>query len=241
MAVMREILAMASRRVLCLPLFASVLGLTLLGQTYAQSLDLGHYVALTSSEPITGVTTTNSGRVFVLFPHLDGSDGVRVAEAMADGSFRIFPSSSWNEWHVGDDPKVHLIGPNSVRMGEDGLLWIVDTGTRGFGSRVVAGGAKLVGFDPLTGATKHLYSLSNAIKPRSYVDDVRFAGRTAVFTDAGSPGLILLNMKTGAVRRVLEHIPAVTAARPMRASGRVLKAGGQPVYIHADQLELSPD
>ncbi|WP_263409831.1 major royal jelly family protein [Terriglobus tenax] len=208
---------------------------------HGQSPDLQKAVAITAQEPITGVTTTRDGKVFVLFPHLDGHDGTRVAQVLADGSFRPFPDEEWNRWRAGMDSTQHLVGPNSIRVGDDGLLWVVDTGTRGFGSSVIPGAAKLVGFDPSTGVVRHQYPLNAAVRSGSYVDDVRFVRNTAIFTDAGDPGLILLDMKSGAARRVLDHENCVTAKTPMRASGALLQSSRGPVSIHADQLEISPD
>jgi hypothetical protein len=61
-------------------------------------------------------------------------------------------------------------------------------------------------------------------------------------TDAGSPGLIVLDLESGATWRVLQGHTSVTASRPISAEGKVVYApDGKPVYIHADQLEVSPD
>ena len=220
---------------------AMLLALMSSRSSFSEALDLAKFVAIQANEPITGVTTTPSGQVFVLFPHLDGVDGIRIAELMPDKSFRAFPNQSWNKWNSGMDPNQHFIGPNSLRIGKDGLLWVVDTGTRGFGTRVITGGPKLIGFDPVSGVVRHRYSLEAAVKPNSYVDDVRFAGENAILTDASDPGLIIINLRTGSLRRVLDHTPYTTASGPMHASGSVLKSGGHPVTIHADQLEISSD
>ena len=42
----------------------------------------------------------------------------------------------------------------------------------------------------------------SVVLPGSYVDDVRFHGDFTYSTDAGRPGIIVVNLKTGAMRRV---------------------------------------
>jgi hypothetical protein len=82
------------------------------------------------------------------------------------------------------------------------------------------------------------------VLPGSYVDDVRFHGDFAYSTDGGQPGVIVVNLKTGAKRRVLENIPATTASadRPIVVDGETLKGpDGQPLRVHTDPMEVSPD
>jgi len=74
------------------------------------------------------------------------------------------------------------------------------------------------------------------------VDDLRLAGNTIYLTDAGVPALIVLDKQTGRGRRVLENDPSTTARRSLYAEGTALTTpDGQPVRVHADQIEVSPD
>jgi sugar lactone lactonase YvrE len=85
---------------------------------------------------------------------------------------------------------------------------------------------------------------SDVALPRSYVDDVRFNGHTAYLTDAGRPGLIVLDLRTGVARRVLDGHPSTTAPtdRPIVVDGTVVRGtDGNPLKVNADPLELSPD
>ncbi|MBE7199634.1 MAG: hypothetical protein INR70_17775, partial [Parafilimonas terrae] len=71
----------------------------------------------------------------------------------------------------------------------------------------------------------------------------RFNGRHVYLTDAGKPAAILvLDLDTGQVRRVLNDVKSVTQLRPLMAEGRPLvDPKGKPVVVNADQLEVSPD
>lgn len=190
---------------------------------------------------VTGVTSTADGRVFALFSHLNEGPDTHIVELAKDGSSKLYPNAAWNSWKPGDDPTHAFVAVNALRMGPDGLLWIVDTGTRGFGTPVIDGGAKLVVIDVQKNTVRHIYSLRTVATGMSYVDDIRFHEDNAYLTDAGVPGIIVLDLRTGKARRVLDHDSSTTAHRPLRASGTVLLNEGKELYIHADQLEVSPD
>ena len=77
---------------------------------------------------------------------------------------------------------------------------------------------------------------------KSFVDDIRFNGDHAYLTDAGQPGLIVVDLKTDRMWRALDGDRSVTAERTLMAEGRpVVNPQGKPVVINADQLEVSPD
>ncbi|MEV6371541.1 L-dopachrome tautomerase-related protein [Micromonospora musae] len=187
----------------------------------------------------TGVTTVG-GRVFVSFPAAD-SPGAQVAEALPDGRRVPWPDESWNA--VQDEPRpdgayVHV---NGVRTGPDGQLWIIDSGAPGPGRRQVPDAARLIVTDPATAAVTRIYHLTEAVRDDSYVDDVRFNGASAYLTDAGAPGLIVLDLASGRARRVLGGHPS-TVGRRLIADGEVLHdSAGDEIVLHADQLEVSPD
>ncbi len=189
----------------------------------------------------TGVATTGDGRVFVSFPSADGP-GVQVGEVVSDGRIVPYPSELWNEVRDSPDPRGAFVHVNALRVGPDANLWIVDAGTGGFGLPVVPGGPRLIVVDTGAAAVVREYDLGPALHAHSYVDDVRFNGRMAYLTDAGAPGLIVLDLTTGEVRRTLDGHPSTVARRPLRADGRILRAAdGTELRIHADQLEVSPD
>lgn len=136
---------------------------------------------------------------------------------------------------------------NSQRIGPDGALWLVDTGSPGFGSPVIfPNGPKLVQVNLTTNTVQRVYPMGNALRSTSLLDDVRFnpAANTAYLTDAGAPALIILDLLTGALVRVLDNSPSTSAYMPTSARGTLLH-GPYPatslLYLYADQLEVSPD
>jgi len=187
-----------------------------------------------------GVTTTPDGRRFVVVqPQKPGQP--EIAE-ITSGSAKPYPDEGWNSWRAGQDGHAAFVGANSLRVGPDGALWVVDRGAGGIGAPLVDGGPKLVRIDLAANRVSRIYDLALVAQGASFVDDVRFNGDTAYLTDAGRPALIVLDLGTGKARRVLENHPSTVAARPLMAEGRqLMDTQGHPVVVHADQLEVSND
>jgi sugar lactone lactonase YvrE len=187
-----------------------------------------------------GVTTTPDGRRFVVVqPQKPGQP--EIAEITA-GAARPYPDAAWNDWREGQDGERAFVGANSLRVGPDCALWVVDRGAPGIGKPLAKGGPKLVRIDLVANRVTRVYDLTSVAQGASFVDDVRFNGSIAYLTDAGRPALIVLDLTTGQARRVLENHPSTVAARPLMAEGRqLLDPHGKPVVVHADQLEVSSD
>lgn len=188
-----------------------------------------------------GVATTRDGRAFVSFPSADGP-GLQAAEISRDGTLIPYPDAAWNAMRARPAPDGAFVRVNALRIGPDGRLWIIDAGAPGIGKPAVPGGARLLVYDLGSDRLATTYSLAVGVEPRSYIDDIRFNGGHVYITDAGEPGLLVLRLSDGSIRRVLDSHPALTDQRTMRADGRdLLDEDGKPLRVHADQLEVSPD
>jgi sugar lactone lactonase YvrE len=188
-----------------------------------------------------GVTTTQDGRLFLNEIHLDGSAGPRVLE-WRQGQAIPFPNQEWNEKASAINAASHLVLVNSLRIGPDGDLWLVDSGAPGFGAAKIPHGPKLVDVELHSNSVRRVYGLDYVTRTNSFVDDVRFNGRTAYLSDAGAGALIVLDLDSGGARRVLEGHPSVEATKPATGEGQVLYGpDGKPVFIQVDQLEVSGD
>lgn len=192
-----------------------------------------------------GVAETPDGRIFVEFPRIDTSvPNPSIAELGAGGALLPFPGGAWNAWRPGADPARAFVSTNAIHLGPDGDLWVVDNAAAGFiGKPPVPGGQKIVVLDPHRGTVVRVYPLgADVLKPKSAIDDIRFNGRRGYITDAGAPGLIVLDLDTGHARRVLDGDRSTTASRPIIVDGHILREpDGKPAAINADQLEVTPD
>lgn len=217
--------------------------LTIMGALAAQ--DPRVKTALTLQTPVNGISTTPSGRLFLLYARVDGSSGPTVVEHFDNGTNSPYPNLEWNSYDSNKDPATHLVRINSQRIGPDAKLWLVDVGSPAFGEPVVLPqGPKLVVVDIATNEVSRVYPMGNVTLASSLLDDIRFnpAAGKAYLTDAGVPALIVLDLATGEARRFLENDVSTTGAMPVSAEGNLLNSlGGGYQYIYADQLEVSPD
>jgi hypothetical protein len=63
---------------------------------------------------------------------------VRIGEILKNGHIIPYPNGQWNNWQIGDDVNQKFVRTNSLRIGPDGLLWVVDTGTPAMGKEILS-------------------------------------------------------------------------------------------------------
>jgi hypothetical protein len=172
----------------------------------------------------TGIAVTRDGHVFVSFPRWSPGVLVSVAHLLPDGSLRPFPDRAWNSWTPDVDPSSTFVCVQSVVSDDEGSLWVLDPANPWF-QGVVPGGAKLIEFDPVTGGVGEVIGFGGTVAPpRSYLNDVRIDldNHSAYITDSGEGALVVVDLVTGASRRVLEDHPSTSA------EDIVLSFGGEP-------------
>ncbi|WP_233471000.1 major royal jelly family protein [Paraburkholderia caribensis] len=195
--------------------------------------------------PWNAVVVDVRGRVIVSAPRWTGNTGPAVAIAQKNGELSAYPDASWNSWRPGGDASKGFVSVNAIHEGQRGEIWIVDTGSPDFGGTPVNNGAKIVKIDSRTDSVTHVYPIpKNALRPHTYVDDIRINGNHAYLTDAGEGAILVLNLDDGSVRRVFDG-ESFARARPndvIVVNGKVLRTGdGQALHVNADPLELSTD
>lgn len=163
-----------------------------------------HYQTIAEFDDLmpTGLTVTDSGRIFVSFPRWGDDVAFTVAE-IVDGKAAPFPDAVINEWTEGASPD-QLISVQSVVVDPHGYLWLLDTGAPSF-ARYVAGGPKLVRVDLERNEIDRVIRVdATAMTPTTYLNDVRFDFRSgtagyAYITDSQPTGaLIVVDLATGA-------------------------------------------
>lgn len=149
----------------------------------------------------TGVTVSDSGRVFVSFPRWGDDLGFTVAE-IVDGAAVAYPDAATNEWSPGMSAD-RLISVQSVVIDPQGHLWLLDTGAPSF-APYVAGGPKLVRVDLQRNVIDRVIRIGDsATTATTYLNDVRFdhscgAAGYAYVTDSQATGaLIVVDLDTG--------------------------------------------
>lgn len=202
----------------------------------------------------TGVTVSETGRIFVNFPRWGDDVPFTVAE-IRDGKVQAWPNAQINKEDP-QDPAKGLISVQSVVADGQGRVWLLDTAAPGFAAPK-PGGAKLVAVDLASNkVVKTLVFPANVILPSTYVNDMRFDFRngkegTVYVTDSSVSGpgaIIVMDIATGKATRRLSgakstsvdpsFIPVVEGQALMTkgADGKK-KAPG----VASDGIALSPD
>lgn len=202
----------------------------------------------------TGVTVTETGRIFVNFPRW-GDDVPFTVGELRNGKVVAYPDADINREDA-SQPGSHFLSVQSVVADGRGRVWALDTAAPKFGPPV-PGGAKLVAIDLQTNkVVKTLLFPANVMRPQTYVNDMRFDFRigkqgVAYVTDSslsGVGGIIVIDLETGsAIRRLTgdrstsadpAFVPTVEGETLI---GRNADGSTSPFTVASDGIALSPD
>ncbi|CAN5515749.1 L-dopachrome tautomerase-related protein [soil metagenome] len=202
-------------------------------------------VALFNGPMPTGVTVSDSGRIFVNFPRWGDDVPFTVAE-MVNGQPLAFPNAKINSRDEPDVDKA-LLSVQSVVIDAKDRLWILDTGSPNF-KPVVRGAAKLVCVDLKTDKVVQTISFpTSTALSTSYLNDVRFdlsRGKQgmAFITDSSSTGpnaIVVVDLASGeSWRRLSDH----SSVKPV--SGFLPMVEGQPLrdlHVGSDGIAIGAD
>ncbi|MGJ7917953.1 L-dopachrome tautomerase-related protein [Massilia sp. LXY-6] len=204
--------------------------------------DFGHQV--------TGVSVSETGRIFVNFPRWTEDSAVSVAE-LKDGELTPYPDKEWNAWRNAKKdqltPGDHWVCVQSVVADQRGSLWVLDPAAPAQ-AHVVSKGPKLVQIDLATDKVARTIAFDEDAAPQgSYLNDVRFSndGKYAFITDSGVRGaLLVVDLAAGKTARVLDGHSSTQMKKGLNVSadGKVLRRpDGRGVEFSADGIELSKD
>jgi hypothetical protein len=214
-----------------------VAGLVALGLLAAADAGAAELEVVAELERAPGnVTVTPDGRI-ILSLHQFYDPELRVVELLDDGSLTPFPTADW-AGPRGDDG-VGLTAVLGLRSDRDGVVWLLDNGAAG------AAPPRLVGWNTradtlhavvdipaaasLTGSFHNDLALDRE-RPLAYIADL-----------AG--GIAIVNLETGASRRVLDG-HASTAAEDVDfvVRGEVLTMpDGEPLRVAVNPITIGPD
>jgi sugar lactone lactonase YvrE len=192
----------------------------------------------------TGVAVAAGERIFVCFPRWSDMVPVSVAELNPDGSLNSYPDTAWNQWAPGMSAADHFVCVQSVVVDAENFLWILDPANPYFAG-VVPGGPKLLKVDLASNSIIKRYYFDSSIAPtNSYLNDVRIdtAKQIAYITDSGAGAIIVLDLSSGQMRRVLaDHYSTKSDKAILTIEGKQWrrKDGSFP-QVHADGIALDP-
>ena len=182
-----------------------------------------------SEERPSNIAISPEGRIFVTMS-AEGKTQFLVREILPDGKTLSFPDESWIRKPAGNSIK----GINSaigIQVSSDNILWVMDMGNTGANPKQAP---KLIGWDIKTRKLSHVYVLPDAVlRPSSFLQDfiIDEKHQTAVIADMtmggmvlpASPALVVIDLKTGYSRRVLEnHVSFQPVDEPVIVNGRAI-------------------
>lgn len=206
----------------------------------------GYYeVVATSPRQIAPVAVSRTGRLFISVPRWVDEPAPSVAEVAADGSLVAYPNEALNAWDMapGESARDHFVSIQSVVVDEEDALWILDPASPYFRA-VVPGGAKLVRVDLATNEVTRVYHFDDEAAPeKSYMNDVRFAHGHAFISDSGLGAIMVVDLDTGKVRRLLEDHASTKVEQgvePMIGGRPWTFANGKSPQVHVDGIAIDP-
>lgn len=233
----------------------AVLSFASVAQELAKEQVIGHLdVVATFNGPMpTGVTVANNGRIFVNFPKWGDAVEYTVAE-VKNGKTSPYPDADINHYVDGDNPADKLISVQSVVVDPTGRrLWILDTGSIGFGP-VKPNGGKLIAVDMNTNRIlKKIVFPADVALTKTYLNDIRFdlhrgPEGMAFITDSGANAIIVVDLASQKSWRRLENHPSTQPDAQMVPviEGEIvrLRPPGKPAMrfeVGADGIAISPE
>lgn len=186
-------------------------------------------------QQVTGVTVTDSGRIFANFPRWRKGVKNAVVEISSNQESKSYPNESWNSWEIGQAVNINkFVGIQSVVAFENNL-YVLDTRSALF--EPVLDAPRLFVFDLTTNILIHTYILSkNSYHPDSYINDLRVdkKNQKIYLTDSGHGGLVVVDLKTGVSKRILDNHKSTTAEfNTLNFDGKQWKN-----KIHSDGIAL---
>ena len=187
-----------------------------------------------SNVQFTGIAVSKKGRIFVCFPRWSRNIPFSVAE-IVDEKFIPFPTRSIND----NDNIESFNSIQSVYIDSNDDLWVLETNNPLF-QGVKAPGPVLYQYDLKTNKRKNTFMFSPAVYHiMSYFNDVRIDCRRkfAYITDSGLGAIIVLNLRTGKAKRVLESTKYVES----ETNCLKMKSITWNNSVDVDGIAISPD
>ncbi|NOU20092.1 MAG: hypothetical protein HOO91_21255 [Bacteroidales bacterium] len=156
----------------------------------------------------TGIAISKTDRFFVNFPRWSAETPVSVAE-IVNGKLIPFPNATWNNWDPKTIYKNKFICVQSIYIDDLNTLWVLDTGYELATDSTKE--AHLYGFNLTDNSLQNEYVFPNEIiTGKAYLNDFRIDNKrkVAYFSDSNVGGIVILNLKTKEIRRVLSQHPS---------------------------------
>ncbi len=189
--------------------------------------------------PASALTISPNGRVFIAMTG-DDTQQIKLVELRANGEQRPYPAE---RWHTGSrNADRSLFAPRALRIDNASRLWVLDSG-RQDDPGMAADGVKLVAINLGNDEVEEVVPLDTAFpaaanRPVDFAIDGELG--VAYIVDAGEPALVMVDLYTGEVQRLLENDAALHTADGERATNIRVALSADLRYLYWQAAE-SPD
>ena len=212
-------------------LLFSILILGLSTQLKAQEFEV--VAELPATTPPGNIAVGPDGRIFFSVHEFYGQP-LKVVELLSDGTTRPYPNEDWA--YAPTDHNDHgLYGVLGLNVDAQGILWMLDTSAQDRAGRLVAWNTQTEQLH------KVIYLAAPIIKAGSFLNDlaIDLKHQAIYIADTGLSAIIVVDLKTGNSRRVLE-VSIVTQAEniDMVIEGKTVELGGQPARLGVNPITI---
>ncbi len=198
---------------------------------------LSIYAEFDKAHPPGNIAIGPDGRKFLSIHEFYGHD-LKLVELLNDGSVRPYPNKKWAYAPKNGGNGLH--GVLGLNVDENGVLWLLDTSAADRAGR-------LIGWDTHNEKLVQLIYLAKpVITDSSFLNDLAVDNKNGFVYIADTAGnnqaaIIVVNLKTGQARRVLEGSRYTIAEDiDMVIDGRVIHLGGQPARLGINPITIDP-
>ncbi|WP_249928684.1 major royal jelly family protein [Pseudoalteromonas sp. S3260] len=191
----------------------------------ANNSELTTVATFDAQHPPGNIAITPSGRKFLSIHGFYGQNQ-KIMELLSDGTTKPYPNEQWAYAYNKGKGFYGVLGVNVL---SDGILWMLDTSGPDHAGR-------LVGWDTNQEQLhKIIYLAKPTITDTSFLNDLVIDNKHGVIYIADTAqgtqaAIIIVNLKTGEARRVLQDSQYTTAENiDMVINGRTMRLGGQRV------------
>jgi len=192
---------------------------------------------------LTGVAVSAKGRMFVNYPLWSKIYKYAVVEVMPNGAVKPYPNLAMNSWTNGKDGKNAWVCVQAVYVDDNDFLWVVDPAAPKLGV-VYQNADKVVKIDLNTNKVIRTYFFTGTMDNNSYLNDIRVDTKKqeAYLTNSHEGGIVILDLKTGKSRQVLQSDKSVLSDPSYKfvVDGHEITKQGQPVKFNSDGIALTP-
>ena len=193
-------------------------------------------------QPI-GLGVSQENRIFVTFPKNPDAYNYGLAEIIK-GERRPYPNADWNQWDS-LNAQNRFINVQALFVDQTNALWVLDPASPA-GQKAIPEGIKLVKINLKTNQVEQVYRFADLPRERTALNDVQVDSRrqVAYLSDPGRAAIVVLDLKSGKSRTVLENDKS-TKADPnfvLTIEGKAVRdSRGNPFRSNVNGIALTHD